>query len=199
MSTVDAHLTRFAMYRALSNVLARHDGADKRCLAISRSARLAQVLGLLRAEIIETTYPETTLLALPFAAAEFDFCVSDQVLHHVEGDPVAAVRESLRVVRPSGFAVHTTCFVNPASPDIGDYWRFSPEALALLCRLAGGEVVSTGRWGNKEALSLVQLGLNRLKVPLDPAHSLHRIATANDPRWPIVTWIVARKPAGKQP
>jgi hypothetical protein len=51
-----------------------------------------------------------------------------------------------------------------------------------------------GGWGNREALALIQMGFRRLKVPLDDAHPLHRIATLNERAWPIHTWVVAQKP-----
>ena len=183
------------MYAALSNRLAAHDGLRTRCLSISGSNRLAHVLGLKAARIVEAAYPEHTMLALGFDDASFDVCVSDQVLEHVEGNPFDAVKESFRVVKPGGFVVHTTCVLNPIHREPGDFWRFTPDALALLCRTAGGEVIEAKSWGNREALALTQLGIRTQKVPMDPSHPLHRIATANDPNWPIHTWVIARKPA----
>lgn len=191
----EVHLTRFSMYLQLAGALTAHDGPSKSCLAVSDSGRLAGVLGLDAAEIVNVSFPDHSLLALRFLEGSFDFCVSDQVLHHVEGNPFEAIRESLRVLRPGGFAVHTSAFINPVYREPPDFWRFTPDALALMCRSSGGIVVSTGAWGNKEALALVQLGLRRIKIPLDPQHPLHRIAVANDPEWPIVTWLVAQKPA----
>ena len=72
----------------------------ERCLSISGSERLAAVLGMRAAKIVEARYPEHTMLALRFPDDSFDACVSDQVLEHVEGNPFDAVRESFRVVRP---------------------------------------------------------------------------------------------------
>jgi hypothetical protein len=188
------HLTRYSMYRALSGVLAQHDSLRRTCLTISGSSRLARVLGLWSAQLVEVDYPEHTLLALAFGDAEFDFCVSDQVLEHVAGDPFEAVKESFRVIRPGGFVAHTSCLINPVHSTPKDYWRFTPDALALLCHSAGGRVVKVGGWGNREALALIQMGFRRLKVPLDDTHPLHRIATLNERAWPIHTWVVAQRP-----
>ena len=185
--------TRFAMYRALADRLAARDGLRTRCLSISGSSRLAHVLGLKAARIVDAAYPEHTMLKLGFHDASFDVCVSDQVLEHVEGDPFDAVKESFRVVKPGGFVVHTTCVLNPIHKEPGDLWRFTPEALSLLCRTTGGEVTEAGSWGNREALILTQLGIRSHNVPVDPGHPFHRIAIANDPAWPIHTWVVARK------
>jgi SAM-dependent methyltransferase len=188
-------LTRYAAYMALTDRLAGHDGLTKRCLSISGSRRLAKILGFRAAKVVEAAYPEHTMLALGFADATFDACVSDQVLEHVEGNPFDAVRETFRVAKPGGFVVHTTCQLNPVHREPGDFWRFTPDALALLCRAAGGEVIETGSWGNRQALALTQVGIRSAKVPLDEDHPLHRIAVANDPTWPIHTWVIARKPA----
>ena len=133
------------------------------------------------------------MLSLPFEDGSFDFCVSDQVLEHVGGNPFDAVRETLRILRPGGFAVHTTCLLNGihAQPD---YWRFTPDGLALLCSSVGGKVISVDGWGNQDALDLIRQGFRFSKVPLDPKHPLHRIAMANDKLNPICTWVVAQKP-----
>lgn len=68
------------------------------------------------------------------------------------------------MVRPGAFVVHTTCFINPIHGAPNDYWRFTPHALRLL-------FADAATW-----------------------HPPHRAAIRNDPEWPIVTWIVARKP-----
>jgi SAM-dependent methyltransferase len=182
------------MYAALKDRLAAEDGLSRRCLAISESRRLADVLGLKATAFVDAAYPEHTLLALKFDAAAFDFCVSDQVLEHVEGDPFDAMRESFRVVRPGGFVVHTTCLLNPIHREPGDFWRFTPDALRLLCKSAGAVDIETGSWGNRQALAIAMAGARMVKVPLDASHPLHRIATANEPDWPIHSWVVARKP-----
>jgi len=186
-------LTRMAMYEALKDRLAAEDGLSRSCLAISASTRLARTLGIKTARVEEAAFPEHTMLALGFDDASFDFCVSDQVLEHVEGDPFAAMAESLRVVRPGGAVVHATCLLNPIHREPGDFWRFTPDALALLCRSAGAVAIETGSWGNRHALALTQVGLRGVKIPLDPKHPLHRIATANEVAWPIHTWVIARK------
>lgn len=188
-------LTRLAMYEALRDRLSAEDRMSRRCLSISGSGRLASVLGLKAAAIVEAGLPEHSMLSLGFPDAAFDFCVSDQVLEHVEGDPFLAVAESFRVVRAGGWVVHTTCLLNPIHREPGDFWRFTPDALALLCRSAGGTDIETGSWGNRQALALTSAGARMTKVPLDPAHPLRRIAVANEPDWPIHTWAVARKPA----
>ena len=189
------HITRFAMYSALRGQLARADGPDRRCLAISGSSGLGRLLGLRQAAMEGVAYPEVSLTELPFPAGSFDAVVSDQVLEHVEGDPFGAVAESLRVLRPGGHAVHTTCFINPVHGAPSDFWRFTPQALALLGTAAGAEVLLAGGWGNRLALKLIDLGYRMRKVPENPTNPVYRLATYNEPGFPITTWVILRKPA----
>jgi SAM-dependent methyltransferase len=188
------HLTRYFMYSALSDLLGKSDKRTARCLSISNSNGLCRVLGLRHAELVIANYPEHNMMALGFDDGSFDFCVSDQVLEHVEGDPFNAIKESLRVLKPGGVMVHTTCLINPIHRAPGDFWRFTPAALQLLCVSAGAVVQSAGSWGNRAAIALCEMGQRMTKVPLRPTHPLHVVATRNERDWPIVTWVVAKKP-----
>ena len=140
-------------------------------------------------------YPEVSLTELPFPDGSFDAVVSDQVLEHVEGDPFRAVAESVRVLRPGGHAVHTTCLINPVHGAPSDFWRFTPQALALLGTTAGAAVVLTGGWGNRIALKVIDLGFRMAKIPEDAGNPAYQIATRNEPGFPITTWVILRKPA----
>lgn len=159
-----------------------------RALAVSHSRNLCDLVGF-EGEVIEADYPEHDLLNLAFENASFDLVVADQVLEHVE-DPVRAIAESLRVLRPRGVLIHTTCLLNPIHED-RDYWRFTPSALALL--VEGCELVDVGGWGNRMVMPLKALGLHRLPVPESPWHPVNRWATKTDPCWLVSTWVVARK------
>jgi SAM-dependent methyltransferase len=188
------HITRFAMYKALKNCLKPHDSPDKTGLAISLSQPFAQdILGLRHTRFTTANYPEHNMLDLKFPDGSFDFCVSDQVLEHVEGDPVTAFRESVRVVRSGGFVCHTTCFMNEIHGVPKDFWRFTPEALGLMATISGAKPVTLGGWGNREAWGVIQLGFRFEGIPLDDKHPLHRIAVHNEADVPIVVWIVAEK------
>src|SRR5687768_248852 len=104
------HVTRVYMYRALENLLREHvKESGQRCLSVSHSDALAKVLGLSPVEMIQADFPEADLRSLKFEDESFDFVIADQVLEHVEGDPIAAFAESVRVLRPGGFVAHTTC------------------------------------------------------------------------------------------
>ena len=186
------HITRYFMYdrlRASGSLLPQRTG---RVLSISHSTNLADLLGIQATEIVEANYPDHNMLSLNFADGSYDFVVSDQVLEHVEGDPQQAIDECHRLLKPGGVAVHTTCFINPVHGVPKDFWRFTPEALRLLHR-NWSEIIESGGWGNFAAWSVVQDGLRFEGVPHARWHPLHWLATRNDPLWPIVTWIVARK------
>src|SRR5262245_29666216 len=107
-----AHVTRYYMYRQLQAYSSPRP-SHLCALSISRSAHLAQFLGFQSAQIRDVSYPDVSMLDLPFQNETFDAVVSDQVLEHVRGDPRSAIREAYRVLKPRGLALHTTCFVNP--------------------------------------------------------------------------------------
>ena len=186
------HITRYSMYyhlRAIGVTLLNKSG---RVLTISRSSNLCELMGIDVTELVEANYPDQSILALTFPDESFDFVLSDQVLEHVEGNPQQAIDECWRILRPGGIAVHTTCFINPMHEVPKDFWRFTPEALRLLMRQFT-DVIDCSGWGNFEAWNLIRDGLRFDGIPHATWHPLHQLAIRNDPIWPIVTWIIARK------
>jgi SAM-dependent methyltransferase len=185
------HITRFFMYRHLAKFRQSPNVATK-VLSISHSDRLCEVLGLDPRLVTEANYPAVSMLSLPYPDGSFDYVVSDQVLEHVAGDPQRAIDETFRVLRPGGLAIHATCFMNPIHEAPGDFWRFTPAALRLLCTRFSS-IVECGGWGNPYVWIVVWLGLRLDAVPKARWHPLHKLATLNHPDWPIATWIIARK------
>jgi SAM-dependent methyltransferase len=178
------------MYQRLSELeLPMRSG---RVLSISDSENLASLLRIKATEIVPANYPEHNILALRLPDSSFDFVLSDQVLEHVEGDPQTAINECWRVLRSGGIAVHTTCFINPVHGAPKDFWRFTPEALRLL-HLQWSEILECGGWGNFDVWDVVAEGMRFVGIPHAKWHPLHKIATRNDPLWPISVWVVARK------
>jgi SAM-dependent methyltransferase len=186
------HITRYYMYNHLEKLGRKLQFNAGRTLSVSHSGRLASVLGIEASEVVLADYPEHNLLSLNFPDSSFDYLLSDQVLEHVEGDPYQAIRECHRVLRPGGISILTTCFINPIHSCPKDFWRFTPDALSLLHQ-DWSEIIEVGGWGNLAVWSVVEDGLRFEGVPNAPWHPLHRIAMHNDPLWPIVTWIIARK------
>jgi SAM-dependent methyltransferase len=187
------HLTRYAMYRALTEAV---DGHPRRVLSISHSEQLCDVVGWTGAEIEATEFPQVSILDLPYEDGSFDGLVSDQVLEHVAGDPQRAIDESARVLAPGGTMIQTTCFMNPRHDGV-DMWRFTPPALDLLARTAGLEVVATDGWGNFASVLACKVGFRMLPIPDAEWNPVHRLATRTHPDWMISTWLVARKPAAQ--
>lgn len=186
------HITRYAMYDQLRKTGEKLPKRTGDVLSISDSTNFIDLLGINATSITEANYPDHNFLSLKFPDQSFDFIFSDQVLEHVEGDPQQAIDESWRVLRPGGIAVHTTCFINPIHPFPKDFWRFTPDALALLGRKFS-RVIDCQGWGNFEAWLLIRDGLRFEGIPHAPWHPLHRLAIRNDPDWPIVTWIILEK------
>ncbi len=186
------HITRYFMYKRLSELkLPETEGKD--LLSVSHSANLSELLGLEGCTITEANYPDYNLLSLPFPDNSFDYVLSDQVLEHLEGDPQDAINETYRILRPGGLAIHTTCFINPIHADPSDFWRFTPDGLSLLCKNFSKIIYSEG-WGNPYVWVLKWLGFSSADgIPNSKWHFMHKVAMHNDPKWPIVTWVIAQK------
>ena len=185
------HITRYAMYEHLSKFNEPRP-TDAKVLSISGSQNLGTMLGFSDEQIVDASYPEHSMFALPFEDQEFDAVVSDQVLEHLEGDPQDAIDEAFRVMKPGGLALHTTCFINPMHACPNDFWRFTPQALEILTS-KHGEVIEAAGWGNPYVWLYSAFGLRFMPIPHARWHPGHWIATRNDPEWPISTWVLARK------
>jgi SAM-dependent methyltransferase len=149
-------------------------------------------LNVENSEIINADYPEYDVLNLPFPDNHFDYVANDQILEHVEGNPQQAIDEICRVLKPGGIAVHTTCFINPIHELPKDFWRFSPDGLALLCKKFS-KIVDIGGWGNWWVWFMAWLDLKFYPIPHAGWHPLHKMAIRNDNQWPVVTWIIVQK------
>lgn len=187
-------IIRYAMYARLKTCFDKLQWPQSgvQALSISGSQYLTK-LACDRADIIDAAYPDHNMLNLSFPDESFDLVVSDQVLEHVEGDPFKAVAESLRVLRPGGIAVHATVLLFQIHGYPSDYWRFTPDGLQLLCQ-GFDEIIDSGGWGNRYLWFLSWLGVvHGFNVPVASWHPYTRCASFNEARYPVVTWIVARK------
>ena len=188
-------LTRYSMYQHIESVL---DGPlTGKILGISGIEKIGHLIRIDQAEIIRADYPDVDMQRMPYDDDFYDVVVSDQVIEHL-ADPARAVSECHRVLRPGGVAIISSCFLNPLHPCPNDYWRFSPEGMQHLFTAGGWEILECGGWGNRIALMLIFFrdSIRFLEIP--QGNSLRsRLATWNEKKYPIVTWIVARKKENK--
>ncbi|HEY4499666.1 MAG TPA: class I SAM-dependent methyltransferase [Candidatus Paceibacterota bacterium] len=74
--------------------------------------------------------------SMPFPNESFDAVICKSVLEHVE-DPFQATRELYRVLKKGGYGIIYVPFLFPYHAEPGfykDYWRFTEDALRLLCK-----------------------------------------------------------------
>lgn len=191
-------IARYAMYRHIQDVT-REFSFEGKVLSISHSNYLCKLIGAREDQIVAANYPDHNLCGLNFADETFDGIVSDQVLEHIECLPSRAINESYRVLKPGGIMVHTTCFMMPfhgnsefGVPGDGDYWRYTPHGLQLLCE-GFSEVIDANGWGNPFMSIFGALDLNFEPVPDAKWHPLHKLAMYNRKSYASVVWIIARK------
>ena len=71
--------------------------------------------------------------ALSFADGSIGTILMLETLEHV-ADPIRALQQARRVLRPEGFAVLTSCMDTPVHDHPSDYWRFTPQGFDLLVK-----------------------------------------------------------------
>ena len=117
----EIHFSRYGMVywmrKAVNEIDLKVAGFN---LSISNSAHLIRSLGF-EGKIFDCSYPEYDLCNLNQPDSHFDSIVSDQVLEHLFDDPFDALKNSFRVLRPGGIAVHTTCFLQGFHPKPFDH------------------------------------------------------------------------------
>jgi SAM-dependent methyltransferase len=183
--------SRFSMYRGITEAC-RGVKFEGPALSISHSRHLLPFMGAAITEISDANYPEVNILNLPYADDSFGLVVSDQVFEHIHGLPSVAMKETLRVTRPGGWVLHTTCFRTPYHGP-GDFWRYTPEGLGELARMCGAdEVVARGAGSLFDPLFNV-LGWSRFEVPALKWHPWHQMAATYRDSYASLVWVLARK------
>jgi len=71
--------------------------------------------------------------ALSFADGSVGTILMLETLEHV-ADPIRALQQVRRVLRPEGFAVLSSCMDTPVHDHPSDYWRFTPQGFDLLVK-----------------------------------------------------------------
>lgn len=184
-------LTRYSMYKEIEAALLSKISGE--VCGISGLEGFDYLMDRPSCTITEGHYPEVDIHHLPYKDDRFDWFITDQVLEHVV-DPKRAIEESYRVLKPGGIAIHTTCFVNYYHPAPIDYWRLSPAALEYCCSQFS-EIIQAAGWGNRLAFMFMSLGdrFRAVEIPEKRWHPLHKLASYNEPKYPITTWIIAQK------
>lgn len=77
-----------------------------------------------------------SVTALPLADDSVDLVVTQEVLEHVP-QPLKAMEEIRRVLKPGGIAFVQLPFIIGDHPCPNDYWRFTREGIVELARQAG--------------------------------------------------------------
>lgn len=80
-----------------------------RVLEINDAGTLGPILTCMPNHLL-ATYPEVDMMALPYETGSFDLVVHSDTLEHVP-DPIAALAECLRVLKPGGACVFTVPMV----------------------------------------------------------------------------------------
>ena len=184
------HMTRYYMYKKIRDYF--RQPMKGKILGISGIEYFLPLISK-DSDIFEAHYPEVDMQNLPYEDNSFDDVISDQVIEHLE-DPKKAIEESYRVLKKGGIAIHTTCFINCMHLYTKDFWRFSPEALKYLCK-DFSEILQCEGWGNRIAILLCFLSdrFRFMKIPETKWSIRHIIATHNEEKYPIVTWVMAKK------
>jgi SAM-dependent methyltransferase len=116
---------------ALRNRLAAEDSSDKTAIIIGASEELAHHLGLRATRLLRLDYPQFTVENLALLSDSYDFVIADRALHRCEST-ADATSETLRVLRPGGWFVHTT---SPLDQTLGvpfQWLRLDPSGLGKL-------------------------------------------------------------------
>ena len=90
--------------------------------------------GLSKVDIVATAY------AIPVEDGSFDSVLATEVLEHLE-EPVAALREWRRALKPGGCVVLPAPFIWHLHEEPRDFYRYSPHGLRHVIESAGLEVV----------------------------------------------------------
>ena len=122
---------------------------------------------------------------------QYDMVYSNQILEHIP-KPWAAASEMVRVLKPGGLGLHTTCAFNPRHglPKFNDYYRFLPDGLAEL--FEGVEVLVKAGWGNRQVL-LYNLAIDDGHGELGGRRFCEQLGKRNDEQYPWLVWIIFEK------
>lgn len=184
--------SRYAMYESIKKAFpSEYKKGD--ALSISHSKNLLELVGFENSLITERNYPEESIFDIQSDDESYDIVVSDQVLEHIEGNPSDAIQEVVRVLKPGGIMLHTTCMFVPIHGE-DDFWRFTPQGLSALVSGCGAGCLVSGGAGHPVHFILNLIGWSHLPVPKNIKHPLNWLARLNRDSYPNVVWVIAQKP-----
>jgi SAM-dependent methyltransferase len=178
--------------RDLRGVVAEHVGVDYG----------DTLYDLGKVDIVATAYE------VPVPDASFDCALATEVLEHLE-EPVTALSEWLRIVRPGGHLLLTTPFMWGIHDQPRDFYRYSPYGLRHVLERSGWEVVEVSHMGGFWSTFGQMLAYVLMSYDRGPLRRLHlmpllgalsqRIGSAIERRSPRPKWgshvvAVARRP-----
>ena len=143
-------------------------------------------------QIHRAIYPDFDAQDLSgIADNQYDLVYSNQILEHVP-KPWVAAGEMVRVLKPGGVGLHTSCAYNPRHglPKFNDYYRFLPDGLAEL--FDGVHFYIKDGWGNKEAW-LYNLAIDDGFGVLGGRRFHQKVGQKNDPDYPWHVWVIFGK------
>lgn len=139
--------TRYEYMTAISNFLETQDYPKESILEISGDTKLCHKYFN---TVTTTEFPHIDAHNLPYDNNSFDCILLNQVLEHVK-KPWQVVKEVHRVCKPRGIAIIASPFFYQIHAWPEDYWRFTPEALEILCE-DFSEILLSHRAGNGEMI-----------------------------------------------
>ena len=134
---------RSAIRRDLKGRFAPEDSEDRKAVVVAGSVWLARALGLVRTRLLILEYPDFTLENLALLSDEYDFVIADRALHRCD-NLEDAIHETMRVLRPGGFFVHTTSCLDLAPGIPIDRRRMAPGSVARLFPLSSSPATGGG-------------------------------------------------------
>jgi len=125
------------------------------------------------------------------AGNQYDLVYSHQVLEHL-AKPWIAAKEMVRVLRPGGIGLHTSCAFNPRHglPAFNDYYRFLPDGLAAL--FDGVKILVKQGWGNRQAL-IYNLAVDDGHGELGGRRFHEAVGKRNEELYPWAVWVIFSK------
>jgi SAM-dependent methyltransferase len=139
--------------------------------------------GLPWASRMQLNFPEFDLCRPPAELpGPFDLVICEQVLEHVP-DPLTAVNTLRRLCKGGGHVFVSTPFLVRLHDYPGDYWRFTPDGMAVLLRSQGLRPLWVRSWGNRWVIAA---NFDHWIRPL------RWLTLRNEPNLPAVVWALAQ-------